>query len=554
MQFLNKNFFLSWKSHSFLFIGLTSSLLAWTSAVQVSEEASSTNPTPSYLTIDENSNAFLGWLHGEIGTGTDLISAALPAGAPNWNSPFLLYSGTSPEFPSFPILFALNSGKVHALWSNFHLEEEAADATTVAIATLDSLNGDWSSPILSSTLSGFPNNGAIGADKLGNQLGVLALGADSNTYTPPYSINLVAYANDSPGWTTPVNLGTDNSATSAAIFAAAAEGEAVIGWRIGPAPSLSLHTARYTFSTEELIPINDIPLPSGTIDVGFAKAVLAENGNAIALFGVQFEEGTNYVIYSSFLPAGSDTWTFPEIVSNPDNNTTGIYLDIKVDPLSNATLLWGELKPSNNCFVRTAFLAFGGNLTNIVNLTDPDSITATPSSDPSGLLLSEDNFGNNVAIWNFNISDAPSVQVASKPFGGVWTSAQTLSSSGFLPRVALSNQGTAIAAWLDSSNHFVYSSRSDQLFPLASPSAFGGYVTEEGADQILNFHWSASLAPNIISYEIYKDNVLIANISAEGPFTFQYLLECGALESDYTLVAVASNGNKSTPLALTLVD
>ena len=547
MQIFKNDFLMSIGVSTCLFLGNSAMLLAWTQGQPISDGPSSLNPTPSCLAIDHNSNTTVGWLGGVIGTDNSLFTASLPAEAPNWNAPILLYSGTPPQFSSFPEIFADNNGKVNSIWANFLFDKDVANATIILNSTQDSLDFSWPTPIASDELIGFPNGGDIGVDKLGNKVGILALTANSESSFPPFSIMLVAMANGATSWTSPVVLGTDNSSNSPVVFVSASEGQALLGWRETP---LSFKSARYNFATEELSAINNLYLPAGTTDIGFAKAVVAASGDATAVFGVRIGLATNYVIYSAFLPKGSSTWTFPEPVSNPDHDTTNLYLSIKTDDAENTKILWGELNASNNGFIRAASLPFGGAITDIQDLTDPNPSVSTTGGEGSGLLLDLDDFGNQVAIWQLYIDSVPTVQVASKANEGSWTTVENLSSTGLTPKVCLSNQGTSVAVWVDSVTHLLNASTSNYLFPLSAPTLFGGYISEEDSGFALNFHWNPSLAPNVVNYEIFNGTRLVASISGEGPFSYQQMLDCDSIDGIYTLVAVGSNGNKSEPLAL----
>lgn len=527
---------------------------SWTDPEQISDRPSSVNPTPSNLVIDPNSNAITGWLQGSVGVDNTLYTSSLPEGASSWRNPEVLYTGTSPEFATFPILFADNLGIVKALWANFRENEGIFNQTTLLSSSQLVLGTAWSTPIISSTLTGFPNGGGASVDEQGNQLGVLALATDNQTYTPPFTITLVALANEATSWTVPIELGIDNSTISPpAIFSGAAQGIGLVGWRMDS--PLSLKTARYDFSSGIVHPLNDLPLPSGTTDIGFVRGVVAADGNATIVVGLQNGEGTNYVLYSSFLPAQSNIWTYPKIFSNPVNNTAFNYLSLKADEEGNSVILWGELTPEGTSYIRAGTLVFGGDIANITDLTNPNPSVPVTVNDFSGVNVDVDQVGNAAAIWQLVIDGAPSVQVASLPAGGVWTSPKTLSTTGGFGRIALSNQGTGIVVWLDSVTSLEYGSKNDHLFPLDSPSGFAGYFSQgPGTDYYLNMHWAPSSANNVLNYEIFKDDELIANIAGSGPFTHTLLLDCRSLDAAYTLVAVGSNGNKSVPVSFTLTE
>jgi hypothetical protein len=534
-----------------LFSGSAPLLAIWSTAMPISEAPSIINPTPSNLAIDANSNAITGWLQGELGTDNTLYTSSLPAGASRWNLDVLLYEGTAPQFATFPLLFANKNGVIRAAWANFHQSDTNYDETSLATAAQTALGYYWPAPVASDTLTGFPNGGSVGPDESGNCVVVLATVADSNTNGPPFSINYFAFNADTNSWSGPVNLDTDNSYASPAVFAASAKGNAVFAWR---ADSI-LKTARYNFATNTVTPIDEIPLPSGTTNVGFIQGAMGDNGDVVAVFSVQIAYENNFALYASFLPKESDIWTFPIPVSDPANNSNGMLLSVKTDKNSDSTLVWGEVTPDNTLYIRAATLPFGEDLSEVSNLTSPSPTTPTTVSDSSNIILDIDAWGNAVAVWQFLVDEEPTVQVASSLKGGSWSTALTLSSTGFMPRVVLSDQGTAVAVWLDTETSYLKGAKNNRLFPVMRPSSFGGYIVETGDDYDLHLHWSPSRAPNIVNYQIFKDGELLANVAGDGPYTYVHTLGCDSLEdAAYTLVAVASNGNKSTPLPLVLAN
>ncbi len=545
---MRKNFLLSLGLSCLLFSNGTAPLFAeWTEPAVISTTPSSINPTPQNLAIDGHSNAIIGWLAGTIGVDNDLYTATLPGAATAWNAPTPLYTGSSPEFASFPLIFSDNQGTVYAIWANFYLTETSFDHTTAITSTEGILDNLWQPPIAATTLEGFLNGGIASVDTLGNRIAILELAENSSSSSPPYSIYMMALAAEATEWTTPSLLDIDESSLSGPIaFAVASEGTAVIGWKINP--ELTLKSARYAFETDTLTPLNTILLPTNAVDVGFIKSVIGPHGDVTLVFSARIGTSANYILFSSFLPAGGDTWTYPTMISNPDNTTTPLYLSIDMDKNSNTFIVWGEVNTSNEAFVRTAILPFGGTLSTI---TDLASAVAINEGETSCAGVSVDAFGNAVATWNQIIEGVSEVQVSSYEIGGSWTEAETMTTTGYIPRIVLSDQGTAVATWVDTTTHYIYGS-SNNIFSLNAPQSFGGYITVDEPTCTLNMHWSPSLAPNIISYEIYRGEMLIANVSGSGPFTVSYPIDCSFVEGDYSIVAVGSNGNTSVPVGLVL--
>lgn len=525
----------------------------WPAGQQISDSPSLINPFPFSVAMDQNSNAITGWLEGELGVDNTIYSASLPADTETWYSPIVITTGTPPQYVSFPVFFAEDTGLIKGAWVNFQQNEGVFNQLYMESASKESvLDGAWSEPISSSVLNGFPYGGGGSIDTLGNQLRVLALVSDYVTPTPPYSIQLVTLGGEATEWAGPDILGEDNSSISGpVVFGGVSQGMGLISWRQG----LSLKTSRYDFSNETLIDLADLTLPSGTTDIGFITGSVSLSGDAVIAIGLRNGEGPNYAIYTSSLPATSSNWTYPEIVSNPSNNTMANFLSLKTDNTGNAVILWGESTSEGNVFVRAASLPFGGTLSDVVDLTPSNPSTSTSIDDKSAISLAVDQFGNAVGVWQFHIGDDPTVQVASCSVGGDWSSPQVLSSTGSFPRTALSNQGTAQAVWLDSISSLVYGSTNKDLFPLSAPSGFAGYFSNASENNYyLNVHWTPSQAPNVVNYQIFRDDNLVASVAGTSPFTYQFLFDCEQLDGVYTLVAVGSNGNKSEPITFTLTE
>jgi hypothetical protein len=526
----------------------SATLDAWTPGVAISQGASSANPTPSYLAIDQSSNAIAGWLQGNVGTDLNLYTSSLPSAALSWSSPVQLYAGASPDYPTFPVLSAAGQGGAVAAWANFQSNGSAINQTTLNTARGSIYGTGWSGAATTNPINGYLAGGSYGADEEGNQCGLLAITTDSTISYPPYAIQFQAFAING-WWISPINLGTDNGPSGPVLFTGAWNGQALLAWR--SSYPLVLESATYTFGSNQVEPIGQIPLPEATIDVGFIRGSIAENGDAVVVYGARIGYGGNYVLYASFLPKGSSAWSFPEAVSDPAHNTNGTHLSVETDLKGNATILWGEWTEANTIFVRATNLAFGADAVDAVyNLTDPAG--SNTASTNSFMTVQEDSFGNAIAVWHLYVNGGtPTVQAATKPAGGAWSAAASLTATGVSPRAALSDQGTAVVTWVDTNTGLMMSSHDNHLFPVNSPKGFYGYTVEDADGSfLLKMHWTPSKAPHLVNYEIFQDGVLVGSVAANGPFEFTQQVSGKPVSSIYTLVAYASNGNKSAPIKM----
>lgn len=506
---------------------------SWSSPVVVSPPPVMFNPEPSNLAIDSHSNAIVGWLEGSIGVATNLSTASLPAGAATWKSPITLFSAETSS-PTYPLLFSTKS-KAVALWANF-LPGETKLAATKQLT----LGSNWPAPQMSEAIPGLPGGGGASMDLQGNRLYALIMNPPFAS-GPPYTLNFFSMPNDSP-WMPPITLGVDNSIFPT-VDTAIANGKGIVVWKIST-PSLKLKASRYQVSNNQLKAINNVPLPSGTIDVDVVKTAAAANGNMILVMGAQTTPAGPYNLYASFLTPSSSTFTTPQLISNPANSTQNPFLSIDVDAKGNAVIAWAELL-AGIPFIRVGNLPFGKDIKNVTNLSSPTALVTADGN--SSLLVDTDSFGNTVVTWQLINNGNPTVKVASQESGEKkWTSYPFLSNSGYTSRVALSDQGTAVAVWIDSNTNELMASSFQRIFILQPPRHFEGKIIKNifltQSVEFIDLHWDPSLAPNITSYQLFRDKQLIATIPVEGPFNFRDQITGS---STYSIRATASNGNKS---------
>lgn len=165
-----------------------------------------------------------------------------------------------------------------------------------------------------------------------------------------------------------------------------------------------------------------VTISSANIDAANPQAVMDALGNATAAWV------ENSIIKASSLPAGG-SWSTPVALSNSLNTASNPLLGI--DSSGNVTAIWVE-----NDQMESATLPFGGSWSS----SETSPISGSEASSPA---LSVDDVGNAVAIW---VSGG--VIETSTRISGTWGSVATLSpASSDFPQVAISANGTVIAAW-----------------------------------------------------------------------------------------------------------
>lgn len=540
MQLIKKNVFIIFFTITLtLFLVSEPLYAAWSPPLQISAGPSSKNPNGTPLVINSNSVALVGWLDGQIGVAQTLSSAMLSPQSLVWTAPQIIYSNTIPGlFPSFPTMSQdIFGGSVAA----FGLIDPMTGVIILNASRRPPGTIDWPAPF-SQTLNGNPFVASLAVDDLGNVAALLAL---TTTGTPPFAITLVQLPAERTAWSPPITFAQDNS-LQPAVAAKTFEEQGTFAWKVNT-PTLQLQTVRFNFATQQASPIINVPLPPLTTDLVLLDIAVDSIGDAILIFEAQI--GSTTVLYSSTLLAGQNNWSNPLLISDPANSVIGS--SIASDAVGNTTILWGEQVTPTQQFVRVVTLPLGGTPIFQTDLTDRNLLNTTVDSTSRVVM---DSFGNAAAIWGITVGGVPMIQVSSKPIGQNWTARETLSFSGILPLITLSDQGTAVATWIDSITNILMGSRNLFLFTLRPPSHFvGKLISNEFLTQItyfLKMRWRPSPAPNITNYEISKNEKIIGTISGNGPFKFVLPLHSKHVIGVYTLVAIASNGNKSLPIVL----
>lgn len=524
----------------FVMSGFGSSVYAdWSPPVQIFPGPSSVNPSGTPLVINSHSSAVVGWLNGDIGLAESLSSASLFPQSSAWSTPQQIYANSTPGFvPSFPTLSLDEFDNQVAAFGVFNFVSGFFDIN--ASRRVDS--APWPAPIIQ-TENGFPDAGSVANDELGNVAAFLAL---TTTSSPPFDLTFLQLSENSSAWGTPIVIAQDTSANPV-VAIKITNGFTVLAWKIS-SPSLQLQTSMFNFASQTLTPLLPVPLPPSAVDITDLELALDSKQDAVLIYVV--DNGTGTALYSSTLIAGQTAWSSPLLISDPANDVGTA--TIATDAVGNATIVWEETIAPTQDFIRVASLPLGGTIGPVTNLTDPTNTNAVVTEAPKVVM---DSFGNAAAIWAIELPSS-TIQVSSKAIGQNWTTPETLSISGVSPLIALSDQGTAVATWIDEISSILFGTRNLFLFPLSSPSQFVGTVEKNEfltqKTYFLNMQWDPSLAPNISYYQIFRNGQLIATIPGTGPFDVLQHIGSKNVKDSYTLVATASNGNKNPPVPLVI--
>jgi len=534
-KYLLKSFLLS-----FMFAMNTEA--AWSPPIPVSPFPSSTGPVGNPIAINSNSTALVGWLDGPLGLGTNTFTATLSPQNNFWSSAESFVSTTPGQLLLGPVVAFDESNNEYAFTLSF-----IPGLLTLYQSKRPSGSTIWPAPITQVDTTGQPLGATVGIDNLGNTFAFLSL---SSTGFPPFNHTLFTLAENNTAWSTPIIVAVDNS-TFPTTGGDSNNGKGVFVWKMST-PSLQIQSARYTFSSNQLIPNGNIAIPTTVPPVSdiVALRTVVKNDNAITVIATS--DGTKFNLFVSTLLAGQYMWSAPQRISDPANGVSAV--GIASDPFGNVMVIWSESINANHLQIKSVYIPLGGSPIEETVLADVNAINVTSNA----TIISIDSFGNAVAIWSLTVGGTPdAIQVASKPFNQNWSVPDTLSPSGSNPFVVISDQGTAVAVWNDGITNILLSSRNSNLFPLMGGSGFiGKIVANRFASQTeysLRMEWSQSLAPDIIRYEIRKNGILVTVIPPTGPFKYVAHNQRKHIKDTYTLSTVASNGNTSTQ-TLTIVN
>jgi Divergent InlB B-repeat domain len=181
-------------------------------------------------------------------------------------------------------------------------------------------------------------------------------------------------------------------------------------------------------------------------DAGNPEVAFDGSGNAVAVWA-RFD-GSNNIVQSAFRPAGG---AFAAPVDISATGQSALLPKVKFDSSGNALAIWSRLNGTNE-IVQSSFRPAGGSFATPVDL----SATGQDAFDPQ---VAFDASGNALAVWRrFNGSN-DIVQSAFRPAGGVFGAGVDVSATGgsaSSPQVAFDPSGNALAVWHRfSGGHFI---------------------------------------------------------------------------------------------------
>lgn len=165
-------------------------------------------------------------------------------------------------------------------------------------------------------------------------------------------------------------------------------------------------------------------------------------GNAISIWR-EFD-GINTNIQSSTLAKGG-SWSAPVTISSAPGNNLQATPQIAVNPVGDAVVVWEELAGASST-VKAAMLPVGGEWSSSINISTP----TTRSGQLPQIAINAS--GRVVAVWQRYDGSRSVTEGATLQFGGTWSSPVGISplfTDAYMPQVAIDNAGNAVAVWVD---------------------------------------------------------------------------------------------------------
>ncbi len=276
----------------------------------------------------------------------------------------------------------------------------------------------------------------------------------------------------------------------------------------------------------------NVAVGSGGLSHHFPKVALDTSGNASALWFRYNQSETTFTSVSmltSSLTSGASTWGVPTVLTTGgmrDPNT--LMARINYDTSGNAIALWTSSSDGETFNLESA------TKTVVQGVWSPATQLFVSNLYTLKADLSVNTLNGAVALFMNHESGSINIQSAESDIDGVltgfWSGFTTLSSgdkNGF-PKGASALVGSdiqAAAVWINSDgmNNTIQVATGSRVV-VAAPTSLTATqnVTDFGVfqDYYNTISWQASTSPNIAQYNIYRNGVLSAQVSAT---TFQFI-------------------------------
>jgi len=329
-----------------------------------------------------------------------------------------------------------------------------------------------------------------------------------------------------------------------------------------------------------LIPVTGSPFAApGQPNNTFFSSIIAGNLwlgvpqtgiNSVAVFNVNQTTGVITEIPGSPFPTGNlplaGDYSFYEgnliaAISNFLSNdisiynvdlATGVYTPATISPFPSGASTDGlDFSPIIQGNLYLAVTNFTINQANVFQVQVTSTLPTVTSVSPNS---GSTQGGTTVVITGTNFTNVTAVNFGSNPASSFIVNSPTQITAISPPgtgTVDITVTTLAGTSAISASDQFTYI-----VPPLLPPPSFTGVIKKniflDRSECYLQAKWTSSPTPNIISYRIYRDNILIAQIPATSAHVFtKSLKKCTA--NGFSITAVNSDNMESAHTPLTIV-
>jgi hypothetical protein len=251
--------------------------------------------------------------------------------------------------------------------------------------------------------------------------------------------SLLQAATRPPGgaWSAPTDLTPSDGTALDPHVAISAHGDAVAVWRRTTDGASVVQAAARPAGGAWSAPTDLTPTGGDSLD---PQVAVSARGDAVVVWSRLTAGGS--VVQAAILPAGG-SWSEPSDLSSPAGSA---YLPrMATGPDGDTVAVWNRFA-AGRATVQVATRPAGGTWSSVADLTPADANSADP-------YVAVGSRGEAVAVWVRQVGSGSVAQAATRSAAGHWSAPADLSPtdadvSAALPRVALSADGDAVAAWV----------------------------------------------------------------------------------------------------------
>lgn len=397
--------------------------------------------------------------------------------------------------------------------------------------------GVWSSPfnLSSDTIDGKNPQVAI------NDQGTIIVVWESQFDGTNYVVQAATYTGNT--WTTPITVSASTGSTKPLPqIVLNNKGQGICIWSNASGATSVIEVSYYKNRAFQ----PPVPITDGSLDAVIPDISMNQAGNAVAVWQ-QGITANPYVIAGSFYNGSS--WSSPETISYLGNDADAPR--VSMNSLGNAMAIWQNSGPGLTDITIQASFWNGSSWTQAQNLSTNIAQNATNGN----VALNDQNLA--VGVWKQS-NGSNFIMRAAYYNGNRWV----------LPSIELSQAGqnsetpldvvlnedlVSMVIWKRSNGSHNVVQAITSLSPPAAIS--GGQRKNTYPFEKVYFNrvtWQPSVSANIVSYNVYRDQILVATIGATASLVYDdYNINPDAYYT-YTITSVDTDGVESLPKTISM--